>query len=68
MCNLFNRNADIKQAKGKIPNWAIAEKLGVSEQTWYLWLRKELDPEVKERVFAIIDELKTEMEKEKKNA
>ena len=37
--------------------WKIAEKLGVSCSWFSCMLRKELSPEMKEKVFSIIREL-----------
>jgi hypothetical protein len=55
-------NTEIRNARGKIPKWMIAEKLGVHENTLNGWLRKELNKERKEQIIAIIEELKIELQ------
>lgn len=56
--NYFQRNEDIKRAKGSVPNWLIAEKLGIHENSFYRLLRQELSKEKKEEILRIIDKLK----------
>jgi len=58
---LFKRNEDIRQIKGKIPTWIIAERLGIHENTFYHWMRKEMKPERKQEVIAVIEEIKKEV-------
>lgn len=58
---MFNRNEDIKRARGNIPNWAIAEKLGVSENTLYRWLRQELPAEKKKSIYKAIKQVQEEI-------
>lgn len=60
---MFNRNEDIKKAKGFIPNWVIAEKLGVSENTIYRWMRQELSDDKKQRILNAIKDIKREFAK-----
>ncbi|MDA2597304.1 hypothetical protein ACTFOZ_17120 [Bacillus cereus group sp. MYBK71-2] len=55
-----NRNQDIKGMKGKIPNWMIAEKLGVHENTVIRWLRSDLSIERKQKFITVIKEIKRE--------
>ncbi|MEH7374458.1 helix-turn-helix domain-containing protein [Neobacillus drentensis] len=62
---MFNRNQDIKEAKRNVPDWAIAEKLGISENSFYRWIRKELSREKKAIILRAIYELKQEIEKQK---
>jgi transposase-like protein len=62
---MFNRNQDIKKAKGDLPIWAIAEKLGIHENTLYRWLRTEMDSNKKRMVLNAINELKKELEEQK---
>ncbi|MEH7276507.1 helix-turn-helix domain-containing protein [Neobacillus vireti] len=59
---MFNRNQDIKEAKKDVPDWAIAEKLGISENSFYRWIRKELPAQQKEMIMTAISELKRELE------
>jgi transposase-like protein len=59
---MFNRNQDIKEAKKDVPDWAIAEKLGISENSFYRWIRKELPAQKKETIMIAISELKRELE------
>lgn len=56
--NYFQRNEDLKRAKGTVPNWLIAEKLGIHENSFYRLLRQELPKEKKEEILRIIAELK----------
>jgi hypothetical protein len=58
---MFNRNQDIKVAKREVPDWAIAEKLGISENSFYRWIRKELPNEKKAMIMHAITELKNEL-------
>ena len=53
------RNIDVRQAAkaAGISLWRIAEKLGVSCSWFSCMLRKELSPEMKDKVFSIIREL-----------
>ncbi|MDQ0880964.1 hypothetical protein [Peribacillus sp. V2I11] len=55
------RNEDIRMAKGSVPNWLIAEKLGIHENSLYRILRQELPMEKKEEILKVIEELKREM-------
>ena len=58
---MFQRNLDIREAKGNIPFWFIAEKLGVHENTLRNWLKKELEPAEKEKVMNVIKDIKHEI-------
>lgn len=57
---LTERNQEIRNAKNGIPNWMIAERLGVSEQTLLRWLRAEMKPSQKAQIMAIIAVLQSE--------
>jgi predicted DNA-binding transcriptional regulator AlpA len=59
---MLNRNQDIKEAKKDVPDWAIAEKLGISENSFYRWIRKELTIEKKVMIMQAIKELKNQLE------
>lgn len=59
---MFKRNLDIREAKGKIPKWLIAERLGVHENTLNGWLRQELSGEKKQQILNVINQIKEEME------
>lgn len=52
------RNEEIRRAKGSVPNWVIAERLGIHENSLYRILRQELPKEKKEEILKIIEELK----------
>lgn len=52
------RNEEIRREKGGVPNWLIAEKLGIHENSFYRLLRQELPQEKKEEILKIINELK----------
>ncbi|MDQ0339698.1 hypothetical protein J2S00_002491 [Caldalkalibacillus uzonensis] len=58
---MLERNQDIRQLKKGIPNWLIAERLGIHENTFIRKLRKELPKEEKLKILAVIDELKQEL-------
>jgi len=58
---MLNRNQDIKNAKKGIPIWVISEKMGISENTFYRLLRKELAPEKKKEIFKIIEDIREEL-------
>ena len=55
-------NSDLRQiAKNKgVALWEIADKLQISEPTMTRKLRRELPPEEKAQIFAIIDEISAE--------
>ena len=59
-------NHDIKEAakRAGIKLWQIADKLGINDGNFSRKLRKELNPEEKQKIFDIIAEL----QKEKKGA
>lgn len=61
--NMYERNLEIREAKGKIPYWMIAEVLGVSEGTLQRWMRKEMSVHKKEEVMDAIIKIKNEMNK-----
>jgi hypothetical protein len=55
------RNKDLREAKGKIPAWAIGEKLGIHENSVFRLLRSELSSKKKAEVLAAIEAIKREM-------
>lgn len=58
----MKENSNIRNAAriANIPQWKIAEALGISEATFTRWLRAKLSPEREEKVMAIIDRLAQE--------
>jgi dTDP-4-dehydrorhamnose 3,5-epimerase-like enzyme len=58
---LLYRNKDIRVRRGSIPNWMIAEKLRIHENTFYRWMRMEMSEERKQKVITVIEEIKEEM-------
>jgi len=56
---IFLRNKDIRKIKGSIPLWAIAEELGIHENTLYRKLRKELKENEKKEIIKVIRYLQT---------
>ena len=58
---MFTRNKDIREMKGNIPFWIIAEKLGVSENTVLNWLKKELSEEKRLEFVEAINQIKKEL-------
>jgi len=61
---MFYRNVDIREFRGNIPNWIIAERLGVHENTFGRWMRTEMSGHRKQRVMEAIASIKKELEKE----
>jgi len=55
------RNQDLRKEKGRIPAWAIAEKLQVHENTVYRMFRSNLSKEKKKEILKAIEEIKQEM-------
>lgn len=55
-------NHDIKEAakKAGIKLWQIADKLGINDSNFSRKLRKELNPEEKQKIFDIIADLENE--------
>lgn len=62
--NYFERNYEIKDAKGNIPNWLIAEKLGIHENSYYRLIRQKLSNEKKKEILEVIEEIKLSLEEE----
>ena len=58
----FTRNEEIRRAKGSIPNWLVAEKLGIHENSYYRLLRKKLAKKKKEEILKIIEKIKIDQE------
>ncbi len=52
-----NLDIRLKLKENRLHHYEVAEKLGVSEYTFCVWLRKELSAERKNAVLAAIDEL-----------
>lgn len=63
---MFKRNLDIREAKKSIPVWVIAERLGVHENTFHNWMKKEMVSERKAEVMTAIEEIKQEVVERKK--
>lgn len=59
------KNLDVREAakNAGIPLWAIAKKFGCNDSTFSRKLRNEFAPEVKERIYSIIEELAAEKER-----
>jgi len=57
------RNQLIEEAKGTIPYWVIAERLGVHENTIQNWMKREMSEERKEKVMRAINEIKKEIKR-----
>lgn len=49
------------EAKGQIPYWMIAERLGVHENTVRNWMKSEMSKDKKTKVLAAIAEIKKEL-------
>ena len=61
---MFKRNLDIREAKGNIPFWIIAERLEVHENTVLNWMKREMSLKQKEKVLNAISAIKEEMKQE----
>lgn len=59
-----NANLDVKEKakKSDVKLWQVSEELGISDGNFSRKLRRELSKEEKERIFAIIDELRLKSE------
>lgn len=53
-------NEDIREAKGVIPYWMIADKLGIHVNTLYLWMRHEMPMGRKKEVLFAVKKAKEE--------
>ena len=53
------KNKEIREAmkKKELKQWQLAELLGISEQTMYRRLRKELPPDEKLKILDIIEKV-----------
>lgn len=58
---MFKRNLEIREAKGKIPMWVIAERLGVHVTTLNGWMRQEMGTERKKAILDAIESIKEEL-------
>ncbi|MEH7569277.1 hypothetical protein [Priestia megaterium] len=58
---MFKRNQDIREAKGDIPIWVIAERLDIHENTLHNWMKKEMCKRRKERIMKAIVGIKKEL-------
>lgn len=64
MVSLYQTNADIRKAKGKIPLWALADKCDVHLQTMKNWFRnQDLSIEKRLKILAAINEIKEDLKK-----
>lgn len=56
-------NKDVRRAArcNGIPQWKIASELGISEPTLCRWLRFELAPDKKQKIFNVIEKLSKEV-------
>ncbi len=52
-----NLDIRLKLKENRLHHYEVAEKLGVSEYTFCVWLRKELPTEKKNAVLSAINEL-----------
>ena len=56
-----HENDDIRYLSWRIPNRLIADKLGITAQSYMNMLIKPLKPEKHDQIVAIIEELKEEI-------
>lgn len=61
----LDKNPDItkKAAQCGVFYWQIAMELGVGDATFSRWMRQPLSPELRSRVFEIIDKLSKNVQK-----
>ena len=54
---MLNKNEDLKAfaRKKRVPFWAIAQELNISEMTFTRWLRVELTPERRAQIMNAIE-------------
>lgn len=45
----------------RLKNWQVADKIGISDSRFSVWLRTPLNEERKKRILAAIDDLKKEV-------
>ncbi|MCM3670282.1 hypothetical protein M3181_14965 [Mesobacillus maritimus] len=57
------RNQNVVEAKGRIPYWIIAERLGVHENTIQNWMKQEMSRDREEQVLSVIAKIKEEIER-----
>lgn len=62
---MLKANADIREKarESKIPFWAVAEKLSISEASMTRMFRRELPEEEKTKIFTIIREIQKTKQK-----
>ena len=55
-------NKEVRAAisEAGLKHWQVAEKMGVSDFTFSVWLRHELRPERREEILRTIEEMKAE--------
>lgn len=54
---MFNSEIRNVISDNRLKYWEVAEKIGISDSRFSVWLRKELEGERKERTLKAIDEL-----------
>ena len=55
------RNHNVVEAKGSIPYWVIAERIGVHENTVQNWMKKKMSAEREKIVMRAIADIKEEI-------
>ena len=61
---LANNTIREQARRNNVPLWKVADSLGISEATFFRWLRKPLDGEKQTNNLAVIDKLTTEAKEE----
>ena len=61
---LANNTIREQARRNNVPLWTVADSLGISEATFFRWLRKPLDGEKQTNILAVIDKLTTEAKEE----
>jgi hypothetical protein len=62
---IMKRNQDIRDfiRDSKICNWQVAEELGISDNSFYMLMRKNLKVEERTRIFKAIEAVKEQQQK-----
>lgn len=62
----MKQNLDIRRCAGEnaVMMWQIAGGLGIADTTLSRWMRQELPPETKQRIYEIINRIVKEREEE----
>lgn len=57
----FKLNPRVMEAKGRIPFWVIAQRLGVHENTVRNWMKSKMSEDKEAKVLAAIEDIKKQL-------